>query len=408
MAPKALQPGTFALTALLGFLTSFGPLSVDLYLPSLPEVGRALGASEPRVQLTISLYLIGYAIGQMGYGPISDRFGRKPVILAAVLIYAAGTVICLASQAIEHLILGRIAQALGASGALIVTRAVVRDLYEGARAGHQLSIMGVIMGVAPIVAPIVGAVLLTLSGWRAGFVFQLGIGCIAALLVWRFLGETHRPSFTALGIIVANYRKVAVHPVFLANMVIGSLAYSGLFAWIAGLPFVLQALRGLTPLQFSICYAISSAGYLVGGILATRLVLRIGLDRTAGLGALALALAGAAALASVAIDTALPITLTASMGLCLAGMGLVLPQVMAGALTPFPHNAGTASSVMGFAQLCSGALMSIIVGNTLGNTAWPVAIGLAMAGGLALAVWAATRGLRTQAVSAQEASAAAE
>src|SRR3954469_5979060 len=107
MTSKALQPDTFALTALLGFLTSFGPLSVDLYLPSLPEVGRALGASEPRVQLTISLYLIGYAIGQMGYGPISARFGRKPVILTAVLIYTAGTVICLASQSLEHLIIGR-------------------------------------------------------------------------------------------------------------------------------------------------------------------------------------------------------------------------------------------------------------------------------------------------------------
>jgi DHA1 family bicyclomycin/chloramphenicol resistance-like MFS transporter len=396
MTRKVLRPDTFALTALLAFLTSFGPISVDLYLPSLPEVGRALAAPEPQVQLTISLYLVGYAIGQMVYGPVSDRFGRKPVIMTAVLIYCAGTVICLAAHAIDGLIVGRIVQAIGASGALIVTRAVVRDLYEGARAGHQLSTMGMIMGFAPIVAPLIGGVLLTLSGWRAGFVFQLVVGALACVLVWRYLAETHRPSVTVLGVIARNYRAVAVNPVFLANMVIGSLAYSGLFAWIAGSPFVLQELRGLSPLEFSICYAASCAGYMVGGAVATRLVLRIGLDKTAGLGTAALALAGAASLASVAVDTALPITLTASMALCLCGMGLVLPQVTAGALTPFPHSAGTASSLMGFAQLCSGALMSIIVGNTFGTTAWPMAIGVAAAGGLALILWAVTRGVRTR------------
>jgi DHA1 family bicyclomycin/chloramphenicol resistance-like MFS transporter len=195
---------------------------------------------------------------------------------------------------------------------------------------------------------------------------------------------------------LANYRTVAINPVFLANLVIGSLAYSALFAWISGSPFVLQGLRGLTPLEFSVCYAVSCAGYMAGGLLATRLVLRIGLDKTAGLGALAVALAGAAAMISVAVDMALPITITASMALCLCGMGMVLPQVTAGALTPFPQIAGTASSVMGFSHQCSGALMSIIVGNTLGGTAWPVAIGVAVAGGAAVMTWAVTRNLRTR------------
>jgi MFS transporter, DHA1 family, multidrug resistance protein len=408
MTSKALRPDTLALTALLAFLTSFGPLSVDLYLPSMPEIGRALSASEPQVQLTLSLYLVGYAIGQLIYGPIADRLGRKPVLVAAFLIYCAGTVVCLASHTIELLIVGRLAQAIGASGGLIVTRAVVRDLYEGVRAGHQLSVMGMIMGFAPIVSPIIGGVLLTLAGWRAGFVFQLVVGALAALLTWRYLAETHRPTATPVTVILANYRKVASNPVLLANLAIGSLAYSALFAWIPGSPFVLQELRGLTPLQFALCYAVSCTGYMIGGFVATRLVMRIGLDRTAGLGAASLALAGAAAMVSVAIDTALPITLTLSMVLCLAGMGLVLPQVMASGLTPFPRNAGTASSVMGFAHQCCGALMAIIVGNTLSTTAWPVAIGVAVAGGTALALWAATRGLRTRPVKKAEPLPAAE
>jgi len=397
MNAKALRPDTFALTALLGFLTSFGPLSVDLYLPSLPEVGRSLAASEPTVQLTISLYLVGYAIGQILYGPVSDRFGRKPVLLAAFLIYCAGTIVCIGAPRIDWLIAGRIAQALGASGALIVTRAVVRDLYEGPRAGHQLSIMGVIMGFTPIIAPVVGGVLLTWSGWRAGFVFQLAVGLSAGTLVWRYLAETHRPSVVAFGAILASYKTVATNRVFLANLAIGALGYSALFAWISGSPFVLQGLRGLTPLGFSICYAISCTGYMIGSVIATRLVLRIGLDRTAGVGAAVLALSGACALASVAIDTALPVTLTASLSLCLAAMGLLLPQVMAGALTPFPKSAGAASSVVGFAHQCAGALMSIIVGSTLGATAWPVAWGVAVAGGAALVLWAMTRRLRSDA-----------
>lgn len=396
LPPPALQPDTFALTALLAFLTSFGPISVDLYLPSMPDVGRAFGESEARVQLTISLYLIGYAIGQVMYGPISDRFGRKPVILAVLLLYCAGGVICLTASTLEMLIAGRVAQAFGASGALIVTRAVVRDLYEGPRAGHQLSAMGTMMGLAPIVAPIVGGVLLTLSGWRAGFAFQLGVGAVAAALVWRYLAETHVPSVTRLAAIMANYRAIALNPVFLAHAAIGSLAYSGLFAWIGGSPFILQQLAGLSPLGFAICYAVSCAGYVVGSGIATRIVLRVGLDRTTGLGALALAVAGAASLASAAAGVALPLTLTASMALFLCGMGLVLPQVMAGALTPFPRSAGTASSLLGFAQLCAGAAMSIIVGSTLGQSAWPMAVGVAVAGFGSLLLWATTRGLRTR------------
>ncbi|HWM45752.1 MAG TPA: multidrug effflux MFS transporter [Xanthobacteraceae bacterium] len=396
MSSPALRPGGFGLTALLAFLTSFGPLSVDLFLPSMPAIGRAFDAPESQVQLTISLYLVGYAIGQLLYGPLSDRFGRKPVVLTALAIFCLGSLGAALAHGLEWLILGRIGQALGASGAMIVTRAVVRDFYEGAHAGRQLSVMGMMMGLVPIVAPIIGGLLLVSAGWRAGFAFQFAVGALALLLVWRYLAETHRPSSTSIAAIAASYRTVAMHPVFLANMIVGCFAYSGLFAWIAGSPFVLQGLIGLTPLQFSLCYAVSCAGFMTGGAIATRLVLQFGLDRTAGLGVLALALAGTAAAVSVAVGVALPITLTASMALFLCGMGMALPQVTAGALTPFPHHAGTASSLVGFAQQCSGAIMGIAVGNTLGTSAWPMVAGVAVAGIASLVLWAATRVQRTR------------
>lgn len=389
-----LRPDSFALTGLLGFLSAFGPLSVDLFLPSMPEIGRFFAAPASQVQLTISLYLVGFAIGQIIYGPVADRFGRKPILMGAFAIYCLASAACLAAPTIEALIVGRAVQALGASGSIVVARAVVRDLYEGARAGRQLSLMSVLMGFMPIVAPIVGGALLTLFHWRAGFVFQLAIGGLAAHLVWRYLPETQARSLSPATDLFGGYRQITTHPVFVANLAIGVFCYGGLFAWISGSSFVLQGIVGLTPFAYAICYALSGVGLLIGGALATRLVMRIGLDQTAGLGALALALSGAAMTASVWVGAALPVTLTAAAALYLGGFGLLLPQVVAAALTPFPDHAGIASSLIGFTQQCGAAALGAAVGYALSTTAWPMALGTLFAGGGALILWVATRRLR--------------
>jgi DHA1 family bicyclomycin/chloramphenicol resistance-like MFS transporter len=159
----------------------------------------------------------------------------------------------------------------------------------------------------------------------------------------------------------------------------------------------MQNLQGLSPLNYSLCYATSCAGFMVGGAVATRAVVRLGLDRTAGVGALILTLAGAGMIASTAYGVALPVTMTISMSLYLCGMGLCLSQVVAAAMTPFPHSAGTASSLIGFVQQCSGALMGALVGGLLGTTPWPVAIGVAVAGSGSLILWLLTRRLRLSA-----------
>lgn len=392
-----LRPDSLALTALLAFLSAFGPLSVDLFLPSMPQIGRAYGAPPSQVQLTISLYLFGFAIGQIIYGPIADRFGRKPIIIAAFAIFCAATAGCLVAPTIETLIAGRVVQALGASGSIVVARAVVRDLYEGVRAGQQLSLMGVMMGLMPIVAPIIGGALLTLFHWRAGFVFQFGVAALAAYLVWRFLPETQAREPASSADLLGGYRLIGTHPVFLTNLMVGAVGYSGLFAWISGSSFVLQNIVGLSPFQYAVCYALSCVGFMIGGILATRFVVRLGLDKTAGLGALLLALAGTAMAVSVSVGTLLPVGLTLAMDLYLCGLGLLLPQLVAAAMTPFPNHAGTASSLIGFVQQCAGAAMGAVIGYTLGPTAWPVAIGTLCAGCGALVLWVATRRTRTAA-----------
>ena len=171
-----LRPGTFALTALLAALTAVGPLTTDMYLPSLPDIAQRLGASTAQTQLTISSYLIGFAVGQIVYGPVSDRHGRKPVLLAAVVLYCAATLACALATSIEMLIIARAGQALGGSGGIVLARAIVRDLYSGARAGRELSLIGAVMALAPVFAPLVGGVLQTGFGWRSVFFTLLGGG----------------------------------------------------------------------------------------------------------------------------------------------------------------------------------------------------------------------------------------
>lgn len=185
-----LRPGTFALTALLAGLSAIGPLTTDMYLPSLPDIARQLSASTAQVQLTISAYLFGFAIGQIFYGPISDRRGRKPVLLAAVGLYCAASMACALSTSIEMLIVSRAFQALGGSGGIVLARAIVRDLYSGARAGRELSLIGSVMALAPVLAPIIGGVLQTGLGWRSVFFTLVAAGLSGVCIVWLLLPET--------------------------------------------------------------------------------------------------------------------------------------------------------------------------------------------------------------------------
>jgi MFS transporter, DHA1 family, multidrug resistance protein len=395
-----LQPGTFALTLLLSFLTALGPLSMDMYLPSLPDIGRALNAPTPQVQLTISSYLFGFAVGQIVYGPISDRFGRRPVLLAALVLYGLGAIGCALTQSIGALIAVRFVQALGGAGAIVLVRAVVRDLYSGVRAGRELSLMGSITAFAPIVAPVIGGALQTLFGWRSSFVLLV----IFAIFAWSaaafLLPETLRQrtagpfSFGAMGRL---YGSVLSHRGFLAHLGILTATFVGLFAWVSGASVVMQSESyGLTPMLFGMTFSIGTLGYMLGALLAVRIVMRAGLDRTMGIGAVAMAVGGLAMAGTVALGLHHVAWLIGSMMVYLAGLGLALPQAMAGALTPFPDRAGTASSLMGFAQQSGAAITAAVVGLYLGRSAWPVAGVVAAMGCVVLLTWALTRRARAE------------
>jgi DHA1 family bicyclomycin/chloramphenicol resistance-like MFS transporter len=393
-----LAPGSFALTLLLSFLTALGPLSMDMYLPSLPEIAHTLHAPVLHVQLTISSYLFGFAVGQIFYGPISDRFGRKPVLLIAIVLYALATVGCAMAQSVEGLIAARFLQSLGGAGSIVLARAVVRDIYSGARAGRELSLMGAITGFAPIVAPMIGGVLQTVLGWRSIFVLLVMFAAVSGGMAAWLLPETLRertPGPFSLSAMGALYRSVLVHRGFLANLGILSASFIGLFAWVSGAPIVMQGIHyGLSPLVFGVTFALGAAGYTAGTFTASRIVMRMGLDRTMGIGCAMLALGGVAMVAVVALDLKSVFWFVGAMMIYLAGLGLALPMSMAGALTPFPDRAGTASSLMGFVQQSGAAIAAAAIGLYLGTSAWPVAGTVVAMGFVALAIWAATRRVR--------------
>ena len=399
--PLMLHPDTFSTLGhycCVHVLTGLAPLSMDMYLPSLPVIGQALHAPTAQVQLTISTYLFGFAAGQIIYGPISDRFGRKPVILIALVLFAAGSIVCALSQSIETLIVVRFLQAVGGAGSIVLARAVVRDLYSGVRAGRQLSLMGSITAFAPIVAPMIGGLLQTAFGWRASFILLVIFAAVSASITARFLPETLRqrvPGPFSLRRMGELYRSVLVNRGFLANLGILTTTFTGLVAWISGAPVVMQGVYGLSPLLFGFTYAVGAGGYMLGTAIAARIVMRLGLDRTIGIGAVTLAAGGLAMAAVVGFGFTNVAWLVGAMTIYLAGMGFAMPQTMAGALTPCPDRAGTASSLMGFTQQSCAAIAAAAIGLYLGQSAWPVAGTVAAMGCLSLLLWALTRRVRT-------------
>ncbi len=392
-----VRPNTFSMTALLALLTAFGPVATDMYVPSLPEIGRLLGADPAIVQLTLSAYLIGFAVGQVFYGPLSDRLGRKPALLVALALFCAASLMCAAAPTIETLIAARALQALGGSGAIVLARAVARDLYSGERAGQELSRMGAVMSFAPVIAPLVGGIVQSEFGWRANFIIIVVVGIVTMLITWRSLPET-RPRRVAQPVAMIDsfrpFRTLAADRSFVAHLGIIACTYAGLFAWISASPFVLQNVYGLSPFWFGVAFAAACLGAIVGATMASSLVMRIGLDRIIGLGTLALVVGGLAMVVSLALGAAPVPAIVLSMIVYHAGIMLAMPQAIAGAMTQYPDCAGTASSFVGVVQQTSAATVGAIVGHLIGQSAWPLAGSVALMGCLALAVWVFSRGIR--------------
>ncbi len=392
-----LKPDTLAMTVMLAFMTALGPLATDLYLPSLPLIGAALEAGPARVQWTLSAYLIGFSAGQIIYGPISDALGRRPVLIASFALFVAATLACALAVSIDMLIAARFVQALGGAGPIILARTMVRDLYDGPRAGRELSVMGSIMGVTPIIAPIFGGFLQVAFGWRASFFAMLAGGAILLLLAILLIPETIRQrqrGALSLRAILRSYRTVAKNPAYRIYAALLALSYGGLFAFISASPFVLQGVYGLNEVKFGFAFAICSVSFVLGTLIGTRMVSRRGFDRTIGAGVFCLATGGIGQLLGVLVLPQHLLALIMPEMIFFVGIGLVLPQAMAAAMSPFPERAGAASSLAGFVQMVFASGAGALVGLFVGGSALPLVIATALSGLCALIVFASTKRLR--------------
>lgn len=385
------------MTVVMALFTAVGPLSTDMYLPALPAMARDLRASVADTQLTLSVFLIGFAAGQFVYGPVSDKIGRKPVLLAGLALFALASVACTLASSIETLIVARFAQALGGAGPIVLGRAMVRDLYEGARAGRELSRMGSIMGLVPAIAPVLGGFLFEAAGWRAIFAVIAAIGLVLIAIALVMMPETIRarsPAPLSFGSVLRGFGVLLENPAYRAYVGLAALSYGGLFAFISGSPFVLQGFYGLGEVPYGLSFAFTVVGYITGTLVAQRLIGPWGLDRVIGLGVTCLAAGGTLMLALVAAGVPSSFAVTAPMAIYTAGVGLTLPAAQASAMAPFPERAGAASSFLGICQMNLAALVGVGVGHALGASPVPLPAVIAAIGLAALALFWSTRRVR--------------
>ena len=385
---------TIILGALLTGLVAMGPISTDMYLPALPILAREFAAPPADVQLTLSLFLAGFAVAQLIYGPLSDRFGRRWVLFGGVILYIGASIACTYAETIEALIAARILQAVGACAGPVLSRAIIRDIYGRERAAKVLAYMGTAMGLIPAAAPILGGYLTVAFGWRSNFVFLVGFAVLLALGVVFILKETNRHRYkeaTDPKRLLANYARLAKSRVYAGYVLAAAGAYGGLFAFIQGSAFVLIDVLGVATEDFGPYFASIVIGYMIGTTAAGRLTPRVGLDPMILIGGIITMCSGAlmAGLAWAGVATVGAVVLPQI--LYMVGLGIILPNALAGAIAPFPKMAGAASALLGFTQMSLAAFSGIAVGWFHEASARPMATAVLVLGTLALvAYWALT------------------
>lgn len=381
---------TALLAVLIVALTSLGPLATDFYLPALPAIARALHTDSAGAQLTLSVYLLGFGAGQLILGPLSDRFGRRPVLLWSMLVFLLASVACALAQSIEALIAARFLQALGACGGPVLGRAVVRDLYGPKDAGRVLSHVATGTALAPLLAPVLGGLLTTHFGWRSSFVVLTVYSIALLLVIARQLQETNRhldPHAMHPLRMLSNYRTLLADRVYRGALLIGCGAFAALFSFISGSPFVFIELYGLSPEQMGLAFGANVTGFMIGSTLSARLSRRIGPQHLMRNGVLLGSLCGML-LAALAVGGVhhIAAVMAPMWGVTLA-IGLILPNATALGLAGYPKMAGAAASLMGFVHMGLGAGAGMIVGHGIQNSATPLALMVAVSMLFSLGVW---------------------
>lgn len=360
---------------ILAALVALGPLSVDLYLPTMPSMVTFFGTSLGQVQMTLSSYLLGFALFHLVCGPLSDRFGRKPVLLGGLAIYVVMSVACALAGTIEQLIVFRFFQAMGACCAPTLGRAIVRDVYPPQEAMKALAYVSSLMAVAPVIAPTLGGLLVGIGDWSLSFwVLALAGVLIMVLTVFRIPESLPCKQTLHPKNIAGNYLALLQSPEYMGYVLASACLYAGAFAFVSGSSFVLIDFMSVRPEFFGMYFLFIVGGYVSGNLLTARIAHAWQPLTVFRSGIVVSFVAGAFMSGFAFMRWYHPLLVVAPVFFVTLGIGLVLPQAMALALKPFPHMAATASAMMGFLQMSASALAGWLVGVFLVDDPLPMAL----------------------------------
>jgi DHA1 family bicyclomycin/chloramphenicol resistance-like MFS transporter len=359
--------------ALLAALVALGPLSVDMYLPAMPTIMRAFDTDISQMHLTLSSYLAGFALFHLACGPLSDRYGRKPILIGGTLLFMAACVGCAMSETVGEMLWFRFLQGIGACVGPTLARAVARDVFDASGVARALSLIAMLMALAPAVAPVIGGAMLLVLPWPSIFIFLATYGAVMIVLILVFLQES-LPVVQSLHprIILRNFGDLLVDPFFLTVTVCSGMVYAGLMVYLASSSFIFIDMLGVPQQYYGFVFLGNVLGYMGGSALSARLSRSRDSERIMRLGVIMAMCASGLVLICSSVWQSSVLALMLPMMLYSIAMGLVLPHAMAIALRPFAHIAGTASALLGFIQMTLSALASAFTGLFLTTTPQPM------------------------------------
>ncbi len=349
----------------LVLLSGLSALSMNVFLPSLPGMAAWYGVDYAVMQLSVSAYLAVSAVLQLAVGPVSDRYGRRSVVLAALGLFLLATVGTLVAPTAGWFLVFRMAQAVIAT-TFVLSRAVVRDMVPDAQAASMIGYVTMGMSLAPMIGPAIGGVLDEAFGWQANFALLLALGVVVTWLAWRDLGETAAGGGTPFAEQVRQYPELLTSPRFWGYAMAAAGASGAFFAYLGGAPYVGTNVFGLSPAQLGFYFAAPAIGYALGNFISGRYSVAVGIDRMVLIGSIITTTPLALALLEVLLFTPSPLVFFGAVGLMAIGNGMVLPNANAGMLSVRPHLAGTASGLGSALMIGGGAGLSALAGSLLG------------------------------------------
>jgi len=372
--PPVRQSLRFTLT--FGALMAIGPFSINMYLPSLPTLEREFIAHPAQVQLTLAAYFIGMALGQIPYGALSDRWGRRPPMLLGTILYTLATVGCALATSVEMMIACRFLQALGGCSIMVVVRAIVRDLFSPLEGAKVLSTLLLVMGVAPIMGPLIGGWLMLGFGWRAIFWALAIYGALGLLTIWLAFPETRKPGTAQQPNrepVLLQLRLLFTDRVFTGNVLAGGLSQAAMFTYLAGSPYVLIEYLGVPVESYGLLFAMNATGMIAGSQLNRGFLTRWGVQGVLTRVGILAAVSGTVMLCFAMTRTGGLLGILLPMFACLFTQGFMIPNTSAAALVNHKQRAGFASGVLGTLQFAIGSITTVMLGALSPQSAVPMA-----------------------------------